>query len=67
MGMGKYKALVRGLTVSMREKRVEEVTCSMLPLRVWWSDSALTTAPSRKVGIVKAGVEMRRAASNGEG
>jgi hypothetical protein len=65
--MRQYKALVRGLAVSVREKRVEEVACSMLPLRVWWPDSARATTPSRKVGIIKAGVERRRATSNGGG
>jgi hypothetical protein len=65
-GDGQYKALVSGLAVYVRVKRVEEGICSMLPLRVRWPDSALATTPSRKVGIVKAGVERRRVASNGE-
>jgi hypothetical protein len=43
--------------MSVQEKRVEEVTCSRLPLRVRWPDSALATAPNRKVGSIKAGVE----------
>jgi hypothetical protein len=38
---------VRGLAVSLREKRVEEVAYLMLPLRVWWPDSALVMALSR--------------------